>query len=54
MIDNSYFEHSDCVYYWEKLHDEYECGEGHWWWETGCYNGGDVETFSVCENFREK
>ena len=54
MIDNSYFEHSDCVYYWEKLHDEYECGEGHWWWEIGCYNDGDVEIFGVCENFREK
>ena len=49
-----YYTHQDCIHYCEKLHDEYECGEGHWWWETSCDNDGDIEEVGVCENFEKK
>ena len=48
------YTHQDCIHYCEKLHDEYECGEGHWWWETSCDNDGDIEEVGVCENFEKK
>ena len=47
------YTHKDCIHYWEKLHDEFECGEGHWWWETGCDIDGDVDTLIVCEKFEK-
>ena len=52
VIENGYT-HKDCIHYWEKLHDEFECGEGHWWWETGCDIDGDVDTLIVCEKFEK-